>query len=145
MFAKTNSCDVKGGRVHVTCKRCKKTRYFEVLQNDRKRTLRCSCGKSESYTLNHRRFNRESASGVAQVILNGGRESKVMLCDMSYGGVGFLMKRQYARSLKVSSETVIRFRASSGAMTQRKIRIQSIDNNRVGGQYTDGCSWLMDS
>lgn len=145
MFAKTNACDVKGGRAKITCKRCKRIRYFEVSHSDRRKNLRCTCGKSEYYTLNHRRFNRESASGIAQLVLNGGRESKVLLCDMSYGGVGFLMKRQNARALKIRSETVIRFRSSSGSMTQRKIRIRSIANNRVGGQYTDGCGWLMDS
>lgn len=95
--------------------------------------------------LNHRRFNRESTSGIAQVVLSGGKESKVLLCDISYGGVGFMMQRQKARSLTVRSDTVIRFRSSSGSMVQRKIRIKNIHNNRVGGQYTDGCGWLMDS
>ncbi len=138
MSGRTQTCTVKGGRIHVICERCGRKRYIEVPQGLRKKTVRCVCGLSTRFTLNHRSSVRESTCGKAMVILQNGRQYPVYLCDTSLSGIGFNTPPQYGRSIGKGQEASIKFRSLGGATVQRKIRVKSVANNRVGAQFLDG-------
>jgi hypothetical protein len=138
MQGRAQTCSVKDGRIRITCARCAKKHYVAVPAGTRKKTVRCVCGLSTLYTLNHRATPRESISGQAQLILLNGRECPVYLCDRSLGGISFNIPRQYARSVANGQDIRIKYRSMGGSTLQRKIRIKSMNNNRVGAQVLDG-------
>lgn len=131
-------CNVMEGRIRVVCPRCDKKRFLAVAGGVRKKSIRCQCGQSTQYTLNHRSAARESNCGKALLFLANGRNCPVYLTDMSVGGIGFNVPRQYSRALASGQDMGIKFRAASGATIQRKIRIKSVMGNRVGAQFLDG-------
>lgn len=138
MHGKSQTCTVKDGRIRVVCTRCAKKQYIAVPAGVRKKTVRCTCGLSALYTLNHRATARESTCGKALIILQNGKECPVYLCDTSLGGVGFNIPRQYSRSLACGQELRIKFRSQSGTTVLRKILIKNLGNNRAGAQFLDG-------
>lgn len=138
MQGKAQTCLVKNGRIRVICARCAKKKYIAVIVGVRKKTVRCTCGLSTLYTLNHRGAARESTCGKAQIILQSGRMCPVYLCDMSPSGIGFNIPRQYSRSVTNGQDISIKYRSQGGATVQRKIRVKDIANNRVGAQFLDG-------
>lgn len=141
MFNRAGSCDVKGGRIRVCCPRCKKIAYVAVLSDARRKTVRCSCGKSSFYTLNYRGAVRESIAGKAQVIFNGSQKAPVYLCDTSPLGMGFKISRDFARSLNKGQE--VRISSTAGSASQRKLVVKNINGNRIGAEFIDGCAKLM--
>ncbi len=138
MPGRAQTCSVKDGRIRVTCARCAKKRYVPIPPGTRKKTVRCTCGLSTNYTLNHRATARESLSGQALLTLLNGKECPVYLCDRSLGGVSFNIPRQYARSIAAGQDVRIKYRSTGGPTLQRKIRIKNISNNRIGAQFLDG-------
>ncbi|MBM9536636.1 PilZ domain-containing protein [Desulfobulbus alkaliphilus] len=139
MHGRSQTCTVKNGRIRVLCNRCGKKRYLTVPAGLRKKSVRCMCGMSAFYTLNHRAFPRESTCGKALVFLANGRQIPVYLCDSSLGGIGFNVPPQHSRSMATNQDLSIKFRSGSGATVQRKIRVKSMMNNRIGAQFLDGC------
>lgn len=137
MHGKSQTCTVKDGRIRVTCPRCEKKRYLTVPAGVRKKTVRCSCGQSTLCTLNHRGGPRESTCSKAVVFLKNGRECPVYLCDISLGGLGFLLPFQYLRSIAGGQELLVKYRSTAGSMIQRKIEVKSVTNNRIGAQFVD--------
>ena len=137
MSGKSQTCNVKDGRIRVTCPRCAKRKYVTIISGIRKKTVRCDCGMSTLCTLNHRRTPRESTCGKALITLQDGKEFPVYLCDTSLAGIGFLIPHQYKRSVSISNhqEITIKFRSLAGPTVQRKLRIKSIINNRIGAQF----------
>jgi len=135
MAGQLKSCDVKGGMIKVICVRCQKTRYTEVAQGTRRKVVRCSCGLSGRYKVNYRQTIREAASGKAHAILSNAKEALIRLCDISTSGVGFTVPREFAHSFYRGQEIQIKFRGSSGSLAQRRLRVQNITGNRVGGKY----------
>ena len=129
------SCDVRGGMIKVTCMRCEKTRYVEVSQGTRRKVVRCSCGLSGTYKVNYRQTIRESSSSRAHAVLSNAREALIQLCDTSAAGVGFTVPREFSRSFYRGQEIRIKFKGSSGSLAQRRLRVQSINGNRIGGKY----------
>jgi hypothetical protein len=134
MRGRSQICNVKDGRIRVTCPRCDKKKFVVVVAGLRKKTIRCVCGLSRLYTLNHRAYPRESTCGKALIIVESGKEFPVYLSDISLVGIGFLVPYQYLNAIIPNREISIKFRAQSGSMVQRRIRIKSILNNRVGAQ-----------
>lgn len=130
------SCDVKGGMIRVTCIRCEKTRYVEVSRGTRRKVVRCSCGMSGAYKVNYRRALRESSSTKAHAVLSNARETVIRLCDTSVSGLGFTVPREYSHSFYRGQEIRIKFRGGSGSMAHRRVRVQNISGNRVGGKYS---------
>jgi hypothetical protein len=100
--------------------------------------VRCICGQSTLYTLNHRASVRESTCGKAFVILLNGRECPIYLCDISLGGVGFNVPTQYSRTIANGQDLRIKYRSMTGSAVLRKIRIKNIINNRAGAEFLDG-------
>jgi len=137
MRGKSQTCTVKEGRIRVTCPRCEKKRYLTVTPGVRKKSVRCSCGLSTLCTLNHRGALRESTCSKAVVLLKNGRECPVYLCDISLGGLGFLLPFQYLRSIAGGQEIMIKYRATAGSIIQRKIEVKSVTSNRIGAQFVD--------
>jgi len=137
MHGKSQTCTVKDGRIRVTCPRCEKKRYLTVTPGVRKKTVRCSCGLSTLCTLNHRSGPRESTCSKAMVLLKNGRECPVYLCDISQGGLGFLLPFQYLRTITGGQEILIKYRSTTGSMIQRKIQIKNVVSNRIGAQFVD--------
>lgn len=138
MQGKAQTCTVKDGRIRVICARCAKKRYVAVPQGVRRKTVRCVCGMSTLYTLNHRAFVREITCGKALVILQNGREYPIYLCDLSLGGIGFNIPAQYARSIAAGHDLRIKYRSMTGSSVLRKICIKSLANNRAGAEFLDG-------
>lgn len=138
MQGKSLTCNVIEGRIRIVCPRCQKKRYVAVPAGGRKKSIRCTCGLSTMYTLNFRSTVRESTSGKAVVFLTNGRQCPVYLCDLSMGGLGFNIPPQYARALSSGQEVSVKYRALTGAMVQRKLRIKSVTSNRVGAEFLDG-------
>jgi len=138
MNGKSQTCTVKDGRIRVTCSRCAKKQYIAIPAGLRKKTVRCTCGHSTNYTLNHRAFVRESTCGKAFVILPNGRECPVYLCDISMGGVGFNIPTQYSRALANGQDLRIKYRSLAGSTVLRRIRIKNLGNNRAGAEFLDG-------
>lgn len=138
MPGRSQTCTVKDGRIRITCSRCAKKQYVAIPAGLRKKTVRCTCGQSTLYTLNHRAAPRESTCGKAFVILSSGRECPIYLCDLSLGGVGFTISTQYSRALATGQDLRIKYRALSGSTVLRKIRIKSLVNNRAGAEFLDG-------
>ena len=138
MPGRSQTCSVKDGRIRVTCARCAKKQYLAIPAGLRKKMIRCSCGHSALYTLNHRAAVRESTCGKAFVILQTGRECPVYLCDLSTGGVGFTVPPQYSRTIANGHDLRIKYRAMAGSTVVRKIRIRSMGNNRIGAEFLDG-------
>ena len=130
------SCDVKGGMIRVTCARCERTKYVEVSQGTRRKVVRCACGMSGSYKVNYRSAIREATSTRAQAVLSNARETVIRLCDTSVCGLGFTVPREYCHSFYRGQEVRIKFRGGSGSMAHRRIRVQNINGNRVGGKYS---------
>jgi hypothetical protein len=135
MRGKSQTCNVKDGRIRVTCPRCAKKKYVMIVSGIRKKMVRCVCGMSTLCTLNHRGYPRESTCSKALIILENGRECPVYLCDTSLAGIGFLIPYQHLNSLSNHQEINIKFRSMAGSMIQRKICIKSITNNRIGAQF----------
>lgn len=140
MRGKSQTCTVKDGRIRISCPRCEKRRYIAVPAGLRKKSVRCDCGMTTNYTLNHRVLPRESTCGKALVIVQGGREIPVYLCDISLGGIAFNVPHQYVRSIANVQELTIKFRSITGSTVSRKILIKSTNNNRVGAQFLD--AWI---
>ena len=138
MPGRSQTCTVKDGRIRVICSRCAKKQYIAIPAGLRKKGVRCPCGHSTIYTLNHRGSVRESTCGKAFVILQTGRECPVYLCDLSVGGVGFNVPTQYSRAIANGQDLRIKFRSMTGASVLRKIRIKSLANNRAGAEFLDG-------
>jgi hypothetical protein len=138
MRGRTQTCSVTNGRIRVTCSRCNKTRYVAVPGGIRKKNVRCPCGQSTLYTLNHRTSTRESTWGKALILLPNGRECPIYLCDISIGGIGFNIPPQYSRILSTTHDLRIKYRSVGGATSLRKIRITSLNNNRAGAEFLDG-------
>ncbi len=139
MRGRAQTCAVKDGRIRVTCSRCNKTRYVGVPGGVRKKNVRCPCGQSTMYTLNHRASPRESIYGKAFVLLPNGRECPIYLCDISIGGIGFNVPPQYSRTLATARGDIrIKYRSGAGNAMLRKIRITSLNNNRAGAEFLDG-------
>ena len=135
---KSKDCNVVEGRIRVACPRCGKKKFVAVIGGLRKKSIRCLCGMSTMYTLNHRAAARESNSGKALVVLISGKSCPVYLIDISLGGIGFNVPYQYTRSIASGQDVMIKFRALSGASIHRRIRIKSVVGNRVGAQFLDG-------
>ncbi len=131
-------CNVMEGRIRITCPRCDKKRFIAVVDGLRKKSIRCQCGQSTLYTLNHRSAARESNCGKALLFLANGRNCPVYLTDMSMGGIGFNVPHQYTRAIASGQDVSIKFRAQSGATVQRRIRVKSVIGNRIGAQFLDG-------
>ena len=138
MRGRAQSCAVKDGRIRVTCSRCNKSRYVAISGGVRKKNVRCPCGLSTMYNLNHRAYPRESICGKAFVILANGRECPIYLNDISIGGIGFNIPPQYSRTLATSRDLRIKYRSGTGGSMVRKIRITSLNNNRAGAEFLDG-------
>lgn len=132
-YARTS--DVAGGRIKATCPRCGTIAYLEVAANSRRRIFRCKCGKSTSYSINYRKERRETAYGPARVVMRNAQEQKIRLNDTSTSGVSFYIASELALSMRRGQEIGIKFRASGSSAMQRKIRIRSIQKNRIGAQY----------
>lgn len=137
MQGKSQTCTVKDGRIRLTCPRCEKKRYLAVTPGVRKKMVRCSCGLSILCTLNHRSSPRESTCSKALVLLKNGRECPAYLCDISLGGLAFLLPFQYLRSIAGGQEILIKYRATIGSTIQRKIEVKSVISNRIGAQFID--------
>ncbi|MBV5318501.1 MAG: PilZ domain-containing protein, partial [Desulfobulbaceae bacterium] len=137
MRGKSQTCNVKDGRIRVTCPRCEKKRYIAIPPGVRKKTVRCNCGMSTLCTLNNRHYPRESTCSKAIAVLQNGRECPIYLNDISLGGIGFLMPYQHLRSISSGQDITIKYRSMTGSMIQRKIQIKNIYSNRVGGQFLD--------
>ncbi len=138
MRGRSQTCAVIDGRIRVTCPRCAKSRYVAVPGSLRKKNVRCPCGLSTLYTLNHRVHVRESTWGKAFILLPNGRECPIYLCDISLGGVGFNVPPQYNRTLSTTSDLRIKYRTSTGNSMLCKIRITNLVNNRAGAEFLDG-------
>lgn len=138
MSGRTQTCTVKDGRIRSTCARCARKQYVIIPAGLRKKMVRCNCGHSTYYTLNHRVANRESTCGKAFVILHNGRECPVYLCDISIGGVGFNIPTQYSRAVANGHDLRIKYRSVSGSMVVRRIQIKNLNNQRVGAEFLDG-------
>lgn len=138
MPGRAQTCTVKNGRIRVTCTRCARRQYVAVPEALRKKMVRCVCGHSTLYTLNHRTFARESTYGKGLVILHNGRECPVYLCDISIGGVGFNVPTQYSRVIANGQDLRLKYRAITGSTVLRRIRIRSMTNNRAGAEFLDG-------
>ena len=138
MPGRSQTCTVKDGRIRVTCSRCSKKQYVAIPTGLRKKTVRCTCGQSTLYTLNHRASVRESTCGKAFVILQNGRECPIYLCDLSLGGIGFNVPTQYSRAIATGQDLRIKYRSMIGSTVLRKIRIKSLTNNRAGAEFLDG-------
>jgi len=138
MRGRAQSCAVKDGRIRVTCARCNKSRYVAISGGMRKKNVRCPCGQSTMYTLNHRAHPRESICGRAFILLANGRECPIYLCDISIGGIGFNVPPQYSRTLATAHDLRIKYRSGAGSTMLRKIRITSLNNNRGGAEFLDG-------
>ena len=136
MAGQLKSCDVKGGMIRVTCMRCEKTKYVEVSQGTRRKVVRCTCGLSGAYKVNYRVAIRETSNTRAHAILSNAREAVIRLCDTSVSGLGFTVPREYAHSFYRGQEVRIKFRGGSGSMAHRRIRVQNINGNRVGGKFS---------
>lgn len=132
-FAKSK--DVSGGRIKVTCPRCKRTSYLEVGNSSRRRIHRCQCGKSSSYDINYRAERREVTYGPARLVMRNGQEEKIQLHDTSADGVSFYISPSLAHSLSRGQEIGIKFRSGGGPALQRKAIIRNIFKNRIGAQY----------
>jgi hypothetical protein len=128
----------KDGRIRVTCPRCDKKRYVPIQSGVRKKQIRCVCGQSALYTINHRLHDRESIWGKAFVVLDNGNEIPIYLLDLSLGGIGFNVAPQFSRSLGCVHNARIKYRSATGHSTLRKIRITSLINNRAGAEFLDG-------
>jgi hypothetical protein len=137
--------DVRGGRFHTSCPRCSRKRWIGAQPGIRTKIIRCSCGQSASYTLNPRQDSREVTSGKATATLSNGRECPAYLCDTSMGGIGFTIAPQYVRSLKPNQEIMLKYRSAGGGMSQRKVRVASINGGRIGCQYVDALARLRSS
>lgn len=131
-------CNVIEGRIRIACPRCEKKRYVAIAAGLRKKSIRCLCGLSTMYTLNHRNALRESSCGKALLVLASGKPCPAYLCDISLGGIGFNVPHQYIRAIKDGQDVSIKFRSQSGTTIQRKIRIKSVIGNRIGAQFLDG-------
>ena len=129
------TCDVRGGMIKVTCTRCERTRYVDVTTGTRRKVVRCNCGMSGTYTVNYRQSIRETSSSQAHAILTNAKEALIRLCDTSTTGVGFTVPREYANSFYRGQEIRIKFKGSGGSLAQRRVRVQSINGNRIGGRY----------
>lgn len=134
MRGRSQICNVKDGRIRVTCPRCDKKKFVAVTAGLRKKTIRCVCGLSTPCTLNHRVYPRESTCGKGLVIVENGKEIPVYLSDISLVGIGFLVPYQYLSAIVPNHEISIKFRSLAGSMVQRRIRIKSILSNRVGAE-----------
>jgi hypothetical protein len=137
MAGRTQTCTVKDGRIRITCSRCAKKQYVAIPAGLRKKMVRCTCGHSTFYTLNHRTSPREATCGKAFVILHTGRECPVYLCDISLGGVGFNVPTQYSRVIANAQDLRIKFRSITGSTVMRRIKIKSLGNNRAGAEFLD--------
>ena len=129
------SCDVRGGMIKVTCIRCEKTRYVQVLKGTRRKVVRCNCGMSGTYKVNYRHSIREASSSRAHAVFSNAKETLIRLCDTSSAGVGFTVPREFVNSFYRGQEIRIKFKGGSGSLAQRRLRVQNIKGNRVGGKY----------
>ena len=136
MAGSLKSCDVKGGMIRVTCIRCERTKYVEVSKGTRRKVVRCTCGMSGAYMVNYRLAIREKTSTKAHAVFSSARETVIRLCDTSVSGLGFTVPREYSHSFYRGQEIRIKFRGGSGSMAHRRIRVQNISGNRVGGKYS---------
>ncbi len=133
----TNNCDVKGSRIRSVCARCKKIRYVAVSTVVRKKAVRCRCGKTTYYVINHRGYLRESMSGTAELALDNLTKFKVFICDISPVGIGFILRSGGRMVLTENKNATIKYRSSSGSIIVRKIRIQNIYGTKVGAKFID--------
>ncbi|MBM9613156.1 PilZ domain-containing protein [Desulfobulbus rhabdoformis] len=138
MRGRTQTCTVKDGRIRITCSNCRKRRYVAVPGNVRRKSIRCHCGLSTTYNLNHRVYARESTCGKGFLLLANGRECPVYLCDISLGGIGFNIPPHYARTVSKAKELRLKYRSGAGSSMIRRIRITSLINNRAGAEFIDG-------
>ena len=86
MRGRAKTCNVVEGRIRVSCPRCERKWYLAVPAGIRRKSVRCTCGMSTQYTLNHRAAMRETTCGKALLFLASGRQCPVYLCDLSLGG-----------------------------------------------------------
>lgn len=138
MRGRAQTIKAKDGRIRVTCPRCEKKRYVPIQNGVRKKQIRCVCGQSALYTINHRLHDRESIWGKAFIVLDNGNEIPIYLLDLSLGGIGFNVAPQFSRSLGCVHNARIKYRSATGHSTLRKIRITSLFNNRAGAEFLDG-------
>lgn len=138
MPGRSQTHTVKDGRIRFVCGRCERKRFLIVPTGVRRKQVRCVCGLSVQLTLNHRASNRESTSSKAHLLLEGGREYPVYVCDTSLGGIGFIIPPQFNRSIHLGKEMRIKFRNLVGATVLRKIQIRNKGNFRIGAQFLDG-------
>lgn len=138
MRGRSQTIKAKDGRIRITCARCDKKRYVPIQSGVRKKQIRCVCGQSALYTINHRAFDRESIWGKAFVVLDNGNEIPIYLLDLSLGGIGFNVAPQFSRSLGAVRTARIKYRSATGHSTLRTIRITSLFNNRAGAEFLDG-------
>lgn len=79
---------------------------------------------------------RESSYTQAHAILSNAKEAVIRLCDTSTSGLGFRVSREFAHSFYRGQEVKIKFRGGSGSMAHRRIRVQNINGNRIGGKFS---------
>ncbi|NLX17774.1 MAG: hypothetical protein GXY53_00625 [Desulfobulbus sp.] len=137
MAGRTKTITVKDGRIRTTCERCLRKQYVVIPAGLRKKMVRCTCGNSTFYTLNHRTSSREATCGKAYIILQNGRECPVYLSDISIGGIGFTVPAQYSRTIAKARDLRIKYRSISGSMVLRRIHVKSMNKNRAGAMFTD--------
>ena len=140
MFGGGREVIAVGGRIRVCCPRCKKTRYYNVPQNIRKKNVRCHCGKTTAYTMNRRGKIREICTVQARLSVGSDKAQlmQVNLCNISETGVGFLLKNQSNRKLlSVGKKSELQYRLSTGKPSIRKIEITSVGSCRIGARFID--------
>jgi c-di-GMP-binding flagellar brake protein YcgR len=85
---------------------------------------------------------RESLSGQAMVNIGTHNELRVRLCDVSLGGIGFIVRPGQSRRIRLGQDATLKYRSASGTAIQRKVCLKSIDGMRIGAEFIDGLARL---
>ncbi|PID52040.1 MAG: hypothetical protein CR972_04000 [Candidatus Moraniibacteriota bacterium] len=122
--------DVKGGRIRTTCPWCRMVKYSGISASVHRKNVRCKCGKSTMYKINHRKHKREICTIPATVCVDG-RIVRVWICDRSPFNIGFTVPRGDMGKFRKKQRVEIKYKESTRILGKQVI-IQSKFGDRIG-------------
>lgn len=110
---RTSTFHVINNRLRFKCPTCGNRRNMALLPTMRRKKVIChKCGLATNCLLNRRISQRASQVGKIVMITSDGRETEVMLHDISREGAGIELPPGSHRSLKISTGSKVRLKCT---------------------------------
>lgn len=132
---KTREFKVLQKRLLFKCPNCG-ARRNSIIPDIRRKTIRChSCGETTRCMFNRRPEQRDYHAGKLNLRTRGGKETEVILKDISSRGIGFeLQAGKSLKLLSVGSEIQLTCSWNPNLIPDARYVVRNINGLRIGAE-----------